>query len=81
MRGAKVLLYSGGIVLLAAVCVFLWTRQAPVGSQSREEALLTQFVQVYAGEVTPAKLEEIQGLRQEADAAYDAAFTLRRRRE
>lgn len=74
-EGRKVLLYSGGIVLLAAVCLFLWTRQAPVGSQSREEALLTQFVRVYAGEVTPAKLEEIQGLRQEADAAYDAAFT------
>ena len=37
MRG-KVLIYSGGILLLAAVCAFLWTRQAPSSSQQQEEA-------------------------------------------
>lgn len=71
----KVLIYSGGILLLAAVCAFLWTRQAPVSSQQQEEALLTQFVRLYAGEVTQSKLEEIQELRQEADEAYESAYT------
>lgn len=71
----KVLIYSGGILLLATVCAFLWTRQAPVSSQQQEEALLTQFVRLYAGEVTQAKLEEIQDLRQEADEAYENAYS------
>ena len=74
-EGRKVLLYSGGILLLAAVCAFLWTRQAPSSYQQQEEALLTQFVRLYAGEVTQSKLEEIQDLRQEADEAYKSVST------
>lgn len=71
----KALLYSGGIVLLASVSAFLWTRPAPIMYQTREEAMLTQYVQLYAGEVTQQNLEEIQVMRQQADEEYANAGT------
>lgn len=66
----KVLLYGGSVFILLSVVVFLWTRSAPVSYQSKEEAMLTEFVRLYAGEVTEENLEEIRSLRTEADDAY-----------
>ena len=66
----KVLVYGGGFFILLSVIIFLWTRAAPVSYQSREEAMLTEFVRLYEGEVTDDTLEEIRSLRFEADAAY-----------
>ncbi len=66
----KVLFYGGSIFILLSVIVFLWTRDAPISYQSKEEAMLTAFVKLYEGEVTDDRLEEIRALRLEADEAY-----------
>ena len=66
----KVLVYGGGFFILLSVIIFLWTRAAPVSYQSREEAMLSEFVRLYEGEVTDDRLEEIRTLRIEADKAY-----------
>ncbi len=66
----KVLLYGGSVFILLSVVVFLWTGSAPVSYQSKEEAMLSEFVRHYAGVVTEENLEEIRSLRTEADEAY-----------
>lgn len=66
----KVLVYGGSGIVLFAVSLFLVTRGAPISYQSKEEAMLSSFVKLYAGEVTEENLEEISSLRLEADEAY-----------
>ena len=66
----KVLVNGGSCIVLFAASLFLLTRGAPISYQSKEEAMLTEFVRLYAGEVTEENLEEIRSLRTEADDAY-----------
>ncbi len=66
----KALIYCGGIVLLCAASAFVWTRPVPVNYQGREEALLTQFVQLYAGDLSTETYDEISEKRVQADAEY-----------
>lgn len=69
----KALIYCGGIVLLCAASAFVWTRPVPVNYQGREEALLTQFVQLYAGDLSTETYDEISEKRVQADAEYKKA--------
>ena len=69
----KALIYCGGIILLCAAAAFVWTRPVPVNYQGREEALLTQFVQLYAGDLSTETYDEICEKRVQADAEYKKA--------
>ena len=69
----KALIYCGGIILLCAAAAFVWTRPVPVNYQGREEALLTQFVQLYAGDLSTETYDEISEKRVQADAEYKKA--------
>ena len=69
----KALIYCGGIILLCAASAFVWTRPVPVNYQGREEALLTQFVQLYAGDLSTETYDEICEKRVQADAEYKKA--------
>lgn len=69
----KALVYCGGAVLLCAAATFVWTRPVPVNYQGREEALLTQFVQLYAGDLSEATYDEICEKRVQADEEYKKA--------
>lgn len=69
----KALIYCGGIILLCAAAAFVWTRPVPVNYQGREEALLTQFVQLYVGDLSTETYDEICEKRVQADAEYKKA--------
>ena len=66
-EGRKMLIYGGGLLLVCAAVWLIWTQQAPASHQEREEALLTQYVQVYAGELSQTALNEIRELRAQAE--------------
>lgn len=66
-EGRKGLIYSGGLILLCAAILMIWTRNAPVVQQERPEALLNQYVLVYAGDLSQTTLDEISELRGQAE--------------
>lgn len=73
LEGRKMLIYGGGLLLVGAAVWLIWTQQAPASRQEREEALLTQYVQVYAGELGQTTLEEIHELHAQAEARLGEA--------
>lgn len=74
-EGRKLLVYSGGLLFLAVAVLFLWTLRTPSAVQSQEEALLTGYVQQYAGPLEEATLAEIAGAGDQADQDYAGALS------
>ena len=69
----KGFIYGGSIIILVAVTAFIWTRSAPANCQGQEEAMLTQFIQLYAGNLSVKTYDEIYEKRTEANEAYEKA--------
>lgn len=71
-EGRKGLIYSGGILLLAAGLLFLWQLEAPNLWMDQEEAMLAEYTRLYAGELSEDTLTEIELRRDEAWENYES---------
>lgn len=61
LEGRKGLIYGGGLIFICAAILMIWTQKVPVVQQERPEALLTQYIQVYAGDLSRAVLSFASG--------------------
>lgn len=70
----KLLLYSGGVLFLAAAAFLLWKLEAPPSQQGMAEALLTEYVQSYQGPLSQNTRAVISQESERVDQAYAQAL-------
>lgn len=73
-EGRKMIVYCGGFLFLVASLLFLWSMDAPHSYQTQAEAILTGYVQIYAGPLDEDILTEISAAADKADQAYAEAI-------
>lgn len=70
-EGRKLLLYCGGLLILAAGVVFLRHLEVPYLWMDQEEGLLVEYTRVYAGELSEETFEEIKTAQAQAWEEYN----------